>query len=130
MDNRRMHTDDGEMRSLCHAVRELAGNGDLEGGKRMATEAMGRCPHAPQPHNLLGVLLEKQGDHLLAMKHFRAAWALEPTYAPARQNLDYFGTFYAAGHCAYDESDCPAERPNRHPWGFGSNGVEQADIKR
>jgi hypothetical protein len=118
-----------EMRSLCQNVRELARKGDFESGERLVTEAMGKYPHAPHPHNLLGVLLEKRGDHLLAMKHFRAAWALEPTYIPARQNLDQFGTFYSTRHYAYDESDCPAERPNpravvNHKTGVG-RGIQK-----
>ncbi|MPN31218.1 hypothetical protein SDC9_178692 [bioreactor metagenome] len=43
------------------------------------------------------------------MKHFRAAWALDPTYIPARQNLDCYGTFFSNGKCAYDESDYSVE---------------------
>lgn len=110
MGNMNIKNDEQEMLSLCYSVRELAGKGDIEGGKRIAIEAMSNYPHAPQPHNLLGVLLEKQGDHLLAMRHFRAAWALEPAYVPARHNLDKFGTFSAVGYSAYDESDCSTER--------------------
>jgi len=72
-------------------------------------EAIGKYPHAPEPHNLLGLLLEAQGEHIAAMKHFRAAWALDPTYLPTRQNLDYFGSCYPSGKWAYDESDCPQE---------------------
>jgi hypothetical protein len=110
MGNKLMQNGVQEMLPLCHSVRELAGKGDIEGGKRVAIEAMSHYPHAPQPHNLLGVLLEKQGNHLLAMRHFRAAWALEPAYLPARHNLDKYGTFSSAGRIAYDESDCLAER--------------------
>jgi hypothetical protein len=53
------------------------------------------------------LVLEKESDHLLAMKHFRAAWALDPTYLPARYNLENFGTFVPKGRGAFDESDCP-----------------------
>ena len=112
-----------EMRSLCQSVRELVGNGDIESGERLVIKAMGNHPHAPEPHNLLGVLLEKRGNHLLAMKHFRAAWALAPTYVPARQNLDHFGTFFSTGHYAYDESDCPAERPSALAVAYGEYGA-------
>lgn len=107
MGNTDIQKDGQAMRDLCRSVRELVGKGDFDGGMHIAVEAMGKYPHAPQPHNLLGILLEKQGNHLLAMRHFRAAWALVPAYLPARQNLDLYGTFYAAGQCAYDESDCP-----------------------
>ncbi len=40
---------------------------------------------------------EMQGNHLMAMKHFRVAWDLEPTYLPARQNLEVFGNTHSNG---------------------------------
>ncbi|MDU7925547.1 MAG: hypothetical protein E7J43_01435, partial [Finegoldia magna] len=43
---------------------------------------MAEFPHDPVPHNLLGILMEIKGNHLLAMKHLRAAWALDPSYTP------------------------------------------------
>ncbi|MDD4643360.1 MAG: hypothetical protein PHG99_07685 [Erysipelotrichaceae bacterium] len=77
--------------------------------KAMIYEIMGKFPHPPQPHNLLGLLFEKEGNHIMAMKHFRAAYALDPTYLPVRHNLDKFGNFYNSGSCAFDESDCMQE---------------------
>jgi DNA-binding NtrC family response regulator len=38
--------------------------------------------------NLLGAILEIRGERLEAQKNYRAALALDPTYVPARQNLD------------------------------------------
>ena len=75
----------------------------------MICASMGEYPSAPEPHNLLGVVLEKEGDHGLAMRHFRVALDLEPSYLPARHNLEHYGTFFTEGSCAFDESDCPAE---------------------
>jgi DNA-binding NtrC family response regulator len=43
---------------------------------------------AAEPHNLLGVLNEYADDLDGARKHYRAAMALDPTKAPARQNLE------------------------------------------
>lgn len=48
---------------------------------------------APQPHNLFGILLEYKGDRLRAMKHYRAATDLDPTYMPAKNNLYRIGQF-------------------------------------
>lgn len=98
-----------ELNRLCMKVKELVSLRDYEKCESLIRSAMGNYPHAPQPHNLIGILLEKKGDHLTAMKHFRAAWALDPTYIPARQNLDCYGTFFSSGKCAYDESDCEVE---------------------
>ena len=101
-----------QLRALCACVRELARAGQNQAGERLAIEAMGKFPHAAAPHNLLGVLLEKEGLHPAAMKHFRAAWALDPTYIPARQNLECFGTFFPRGQCAFELGDCVPETPD------------------
>ena len=64
-------------------------------------EAMLQNPHSAIPHNLMGILMEKERNHVLAMKHFRAAYALDPTYIPARYNMEQYGTMYPSGRCAY-----------------------------
>lgn len=91
---------------LSKKVRHLAEKGKLEECKRLVCPLMSEYPDYAQPHNLYGVLLEIQKDHIGAMKHFRAAAALDPTYMPARNNLEYFGSFTPRGHMAYDEDDC------------------------
>lgn len=96
-----------ELDILCSSVRDLSEAGNYTAAKEMIGNAMCRYPDAPHPHNLMGVVLEKLGDHGTAMKHFRAARALDPSYLPAGHNLDVYGTFFAGGRCAYDESDLP-----------------------
>ena len=49
---------------------------------------------APEVHNLYGVLAEFTGDLSLAGKHYRAAYALDPTYKPASRNLERITSFY------------------------------------
>jgi len=113
-----------ELNALCATVRELIGIQDYQKCESLINSAMCQFPHAPEPHNLIGVLLEKKGDHLTAMKHFRAAWALDPTYIPARQNLDSYGTFFSRGKCAYDESDCSVEEEsNNYKIEYDTHGV-------
>lgn len=56
--------------------------------------------HAPEVQNLLGALAELMGDPGLAGKHYRAANALDPTYKPARRNLDRITSF---SHRAWEE---------------------------
>ncbi len=43
---------------------------------------------SPEPHNLLGILAESKNDILLAVKHYRAALDLDPTYKAAQKNLE------------------------------------------
>ncbi|MEG0326996.1 MAG: tetratricopeptide repeat protein [Erysipelothrix sp.] len=51
------------------------------------TTSMADNPDSAIPHNLLGIILVKNGHYDLAMNHFRAAVALDPTYTPANYNL-------------------------------------------
>ena len=115
-----------QLQTLCAAVRKYAAARDYQKCAAMICKAMGEFPSAPQPHNLFGIVLEKEGDHVLAMKHFRAAYALDPTYTPARQNLEVYGTFYSCGKCAFDESDCPEEAPSPYAARYDEKGTGQA----
>ncbi|WP_171903811.1 hypothetical protein [Cellulosilyticum sp. I15G10I2] len=99
-----------ELTALCGTVRKLVEQNKYQVCRELIQNAMGRYPHAPEPHNLMGILLEMEGDHLYAMKHFRAAWALDPTYIAARYNLNRFATFFPKGKCAFDETDCSKEK--------------------
>jgi len=87
-------------------ARTLIGNNDFRGCEKLLRRAMSDYPDAAVPHNLMGLMYEKKNDHVKAMKHFRAAWALDPTYVPAQMNLDNFGTMFAARiPFTFDESD-------------------------
>ena len=44
-------------------------------------------PARPEAFNLLGALLEIQGDRIEAQKNYRAALSLDPSYEPAIKNL-------------------------------------------
>jgi DNA-binding response OmpR family regulator len=44
-------------------------------------------PGRPEAFNLLGALMEIQGDRAEAQKNYRAALSLDPSYEPAIQNL-------------------------------------------
>lgn len=102
---RKENTYQGELDLLCATVRDSVSLGAFESCIAPICKAMENNPHAPQPHNLYGIVLEKMGDHAAAMRHFRAAWALDPSYAPASHNLETYGTFFSRGTCAFDESD-------------------------
>lgn len=112
-----------ELQELCNFVREKVSEGNYASSVEDISIAMQHYPHAPEPHNLMGIVLEKNGDHVSAMKHFRAAWALDPTYLPARYNLETYGTFFTSGKCAFDENDIPSEPSAMHKTAFDNRGV-------
>ncbi|MDO4272733.1 MAG: hypothetical protein Q4D16_03615 [Eubacteriales bacterium] len=98
--------------------------------RKLLCQLMARFPDNAEPQNLYGLLMEAQRDHVTAMKHFRAAWALDPAYVPARVNLEYFGTFDAQGARAFNEDDCPPEGNNSDPEpGFGAQGYSALRIR-
>ena len=121
--NPKITADRNKLEELCDTVRQLALQGDFMECEKLITDAMSRHPHAPQPHNLMGVLLEMRNDHTTAMNHFRAAWSLDPTYCPARHNLDNFASFYVRNKYAFDESDCPVEEKNNYRVEYDSHGI-------
>jgi len=112
-----------ELKALCRNIKELVNLKEYQKCETILSAAMSKYPHAPEPHNLIGVLLEKQCDHVAAMKHFRAAWALDPTYLPARQNLNMFGTFFSQGEAAFEESDCPEEKFDEYKIERDAHGI-------
>ena len=96
-----------ELSALCRKARELLEKGAYDTCEELIRASMEKYPHAPQPHNLFGLLLEKAGDSRAAMKHFRASQALDPAYLPARRNLERYASFHTRGPGIFDEADCP-----------------------
>jgi len=69
-------------------VKHLASRRELETAKQYARQAIGADPSRPQAFNLLGALHEIDGNQSEAMKNYRVALDLDPTYQPAHHNLN------------------------------------------
>lgn len=111
------------LKELCRRVKEQIENGDEKDAYAGIVQAMEECPDSGIPHNLMGIWKENQGDHPGAMKHFRAAWALEPTFVPARWNLDVYGRD-DSGKCAYTDEDVPEEQEKPgYKWVYDEKGI-------
>ena len=92
------------LRELCIKVKRCCKKHDYITGEKIVMNAMGQYPDAAQPHNFYGVLLEKTGQHTAAMRHFRAALALNPSYRPANYNLEQYGQLRVTGRrCQYGD---------------------------
>jgi len=66
---------------------------DFALSRSMIASAMAMEMDAPEPHNLLGILYELMGDDRAARQHYRAAYALDPTYKPSCRNLERLTLF-------------------------------------
>ncbi|MEA4963417.1 hypothetical protein [Lutispora sp.] len=74
-------------------------------------QAMLINPHSSVVHNLYGIFEELLMKDNLARKHYRAAYALDPTYKPAIRNLERISTFeYYLKRIPIDFGDQPEEK--------------------
>lgn len=110
---------------IIKECKHLIENQNFATCKEIICKAMEKEPHSAIPHNLMGILLEKENNHILAMKHFRAAYDLDPTYVPARYNIDQYTQFFYARKCAYLEGDCETEHNPHLLVHFNKNHIRQ-----
>lgn len=104
--------------------------GALKGGyysqaEENSKQAMLINPHSPVVHNLYGILGELLAEDNLARKHYRAAYALDPTYKPAIRNLERILAFdYCYNRSPIDFGDQP-EKEVESPYVvvYGDNHV-------
>lgn len=89
---------------LSQEIKELLQQKPKECEKKVMMALM-KYPDAPQPQNLLGIIAEKKDDRLLAMKHYRAAWALAPNYRPSRENIDRLVEMEYSQQCYFNDQD-------------------------
>lgn len=91
---------------LIDEIKNCIGQHNYSVGELKAAQAMKQDPDSPIPHNLMGIILEKENKHVQAMKHFRAAYALDATYIPARFNMEQYGAFFPMKDPAFSEEEC------------------------
>lgn len=98
-----------ERNDLITQAKDLILRREFDACEALLATAMFQSPHSAVPHNLMGLLLEHRRNHEDAMKHFRAAYALDPAYAPSRWNLEGFAEWYRVRPEAYYIRDCDFE---------------------
>lgn len=99
-------------RLVVEATNELR-KCEMERSYRMILSALVADPNAAQPHNLLGVWYELNSDYELARKHYRAAYALNPTYKPASRNIERVCSMYFTNLSEVDYGDINDEGPRK-----------------
>jgi DNA-binding response OmpR family regulator len=77
-----------DYRSLIELTKRHITDRSFAAASETARKAVAADPGQPEAYNLLGVLLEIKGDWLEAQKFYRAALDIDPTFKPARANLD------------------------------------------
>ncbi|KMZ54648.1 hypothetical protein HMPREF0980_01060 [Dorea sp. D27] len=109
-----MSREEQELSNLCRLIKEYVKKDDWAACMEEIPQYMEMYPDSAVPHNLMGIVLEKQGKHPEAMKHFRAAWSLDSTFVPANRNMDAYSIYDRKGEVepAYTMEDC---MPKREP---------------
>jgi Flp pilus assembly protein TadD len=69
-----------------------------EAAIRWVRKAICQDPSRPEAFNLLGAATALKGGVYQAQNYYRAALALDPTYAPALANLEHSGRFAPHHH--------------------------------
>ncbi len=77
-------------------------------------KAISLDPSRAEAFNLLGALLEIRGDRLNALKNYRAALSLDPTYEAASKNLDRATDWRTKGHVFLGEVAEPKKQKEKN----------------
>ncbi|MEF9921058.1 MAG: hypothetical protein RR945_08940 [Erysipelotrichaceae bacterium] len=118
-----MMQESNELLSLCESVKKHKLS--KEALYEQVVKAMMLNPHSALPHNLMGIIMEKSGDKQRAMAHYRAAYALDPTYLPARWNMERMVGLNKKELVAYSISDCPQldYKKNKYKMEYDEKGI-------
>jgi len=74
--------------ALIERARQWAEHQDFDRAQTLIREAIKQAPSRPEGLTLLGQITEYLGQHNEALKLYRAAIGLDPTYKQAQHNLD------------------------------------------
>ncbi|MFO7942311.1 MAG: response regulator [Bacillota bacterium] len=80
--------DESDYDELVDAARIALTSGDHERAETWLRRALAADDKRPEAHNLLGVYYELVADKQQALKMYRAALSLDPSYGPANRNLE------------------------------------------
>jgi DNA-binding NtrC family response regulator len=83
-----LQEDATDYESLLSLARRAITRKEFDLAEAFASRAISAGVSRPEAYNLLGSLLEISGDRAKAMKFYRAALDMDPTFAPARVNFD------------------------------------------
>jgi DNA-binding response OmpR family regulator len=99
-----------DYRTLVELCKRAIQERMFEEAREIARRALARDPAQPEAYNLLGALLEIEGDIPESLKFYRAALDIDPTFQPARANLAGAASWPRIGPVELDDDD---EGPKR-----------------
>ncbi len=106
-----------DSRSLLELVRRHIANRDLAAARETVCRVIAADPTEVEAYNLLGALLETNGDWLGAQKFYRAALDMDPTFKPAQANLERTTSWSKSGEIQLGADQGDAGTPQATPRG-------------
>jgi DNA-binding NtrC family response regulator len=76
-----------EYETFIEQAKKMIQDNNIEQAKEQLKQALACKPASAASFNLLGAISEIQGDATEALKRYRAAMALDPSYKPAEENI-------------------------------------------
>lgn len=73
---------------LTHGATAALKAWNTEEAEYLAKKAIAAEHTRPEAYNILGIVMEIRNDQCQAQTYYRVALAFDPTYDPARNNLD------------------------------------------
>lgn len=81
-----------DFNKIINLAKDKINKRDFNEAEKLLQKATGKESTKPEPFNLLGIIYELQNKQTEAMKMYRAALALDPSYKPADENLERAGS--------------------------------------
>lgn len=85
------HHDRVDLLQVPRLVQQKLANHELSQVEALIKQVFYDYPESPIPHNLMGLYWVDKRNEGQAVKHFRAAMALDSRYEPALQNIMMLG---------------------------------------
>ncbi len=121
-----------ELQNLCLHINEMVHErkeGYINIAKEEICQAMAKYPDACEPHNLMGIIKVIENDKVGAMKHFRAAYALDPVNVYVRKNIDILCAFRGRiSGLLFGDEDIAVKKEKKYFVEYDSHGI--GHIKR
>lgn len=114
-----------KMKDICANIRNIVegnNNDRFIVANEIVSNLMAKYPDSATPHNLMGIIKEMQGDHVLAMKHFRAAYALDPQDKAVKHNFDTLCSFKSSNRL-FQYGDCDLEVRKQYVVEYDDRGI-------
>ena len=118
-------SEEADYNTLFEISKRYITDRNYEKAREVIQKAIAKDPAKPQAYNLFGALLEINREVLEALKFYRAAINIDPTFKPARDNLDRAASFYRMGTIKLDVDKLDVDKKKKISKSENGNNDEE-----